>query len=107
MERIDEDILALCDVKDIPAEIEESAEVVTRLLKATTKLGKYRRKEPKKTIQAVSDETITIQDGENSQVTNDIVENSSKNNVSDSPTLVNTSTTENVNNGNVSTMGVQ
>ena len=105
LERIDEDILALCDVKDIPAEIEESAEVVTRLLKATTKLGKYRRKEPKKTIQAVSDETITIQDGENSQVTSDIVENSSENNVSDSPTLVNTSTTENVNNGNVSTMG--
>ncbi len=105
LERIDEDILALCDVKDIPAEIEESAEVVTRLLKATTKRGKYRRKELKKTIQAVSDETITIQDEENSQVTNDIVENSSENNVSDSPTLVNTSTTENVNNGNVSTIG--
>ena len=105
LERINKEILALCDIKDIPAEIEESAEVVTRLLKAMTKLGKYRHKEPKKTIQAVSDETITIQDGENSQVTSDIVENSSENNVSDSPTLVNTSTTENVNNGNVSTVG--
>ena len=88
LEKIDEEILALCDVKDIPVDIEESAEVVSRILKATTKLARYRRKESKKTTQAVSEETITIQDGVNAQVTNDLVESSSENNVSDSPTLV-------------------
>ena len=45
---------ALCDVKDIPAEIEESANVVARILNTTTKLGRYRRKEAKKTIQVVN-----------------------------------------------------
>ena len=85
LEKIDEEILALCDVKDIPAEIEESAEVVARILNTTTKLGRCRRKEAKKTIQAVSEETITIQDGENAQVSNDIAQNSGENIASDSP----------------------
>jgi hypothetical protein len=61
LETIDEEILALCDVKDISTEIEESAEIVARILKATTKLGRYRCKESRITKQAVSDETITIQ----------------------------------------------
>ena len=106
LEKIDEEILALCDVKDIPAEIEEPADVVARILNTTTKLGRYRRKEAKKTIQAVSAETITIQDGENAQVSNEIAENSGENIVSNSPTLINTSTTESVsNNGNPSIVG--
>ena len=93
-------------MKDIPAEIEESVDVVARILNTTTKLGRYRRKEAKKTIQAVSEETITIQDGENAQVSNDIAENSGENIASNSSILINTSTTESVsNNGNPSILG--
>ena len=110
LEKIDEEILALCDVKDIPAEIDESADGVAQILKVTAKIGRYRSKQikqSKKPIQAVSDEAITIEDEENAsaQVTNNIAQNCSKNNVPNGPTLVNTSTVQNVNNGISSTVG--
>ena len=38
LDKIDEEILALCDVKDIPAEIDESADVVARILKVTANI---------------------------------------------------------------------
>ena len=53
----------------------------------------------------MSDEAITIEDGENAQVANNIAQNSSENNVPNGPKLFNTSTVQNVNNGISSTVG--
>ena len=82
------------------------ADIVARILKATAKIRRYRSRESKRTIQAVSGKAITTQEGKDAQVTNNIIQNSSENNVSNSPTLPNNTTIENVNNGNLSTVGV-
>ena len=82
LDKIDEEILALCDVKDIPAEIDESADVVARILKPRLKSADIDARNKRKRYRR-----------------------SSENNVSNSPTLLNTSTIENVNNGSSSTVG--
>ena len=69
------------------------------------KISRYQSKQSKKPVQAVSNEAITIEDGENAQVTNNIAQKSNENNVPNGPTLVNTSTVQNVNNGISSTVG--
>ena len=82
LDKIDEEILALCDVKDIPAEIDESADVVARILKPRLKSADIDARNQRKRYRR-----------------------SSENNVSNSLTLLNTSTIENVNNGSSSTVG--
>jgi hypothetical protein len=42
LNELDEEILGLCEIKDIEIEIEESSEIVARILNATKKIEKYK-----------------------------------------------------------------
>jgi hypothetical protein len=65
LNELDEEILGLCEIKDIEIEIEESSEIVARILYATKKIEKYKRGHGN--VNKVSNQTIVIS-SENSAV---------------------------------------
>ena len=59
LNKLDEEILGLCEVKDIEREIEESSEIIARILNATKKIEKYKRGQAN--VNKVSNQTIVSQ----------------------------------------------
>ena len=73
LNELDEEILGLCEVKDIEREIEESSEIVARILNATKKIEKYKRGQAN--VNKVSNQTIVSQSEDVAVITNETPSN--------------------------------